>query len=586
MDFEVSVKSHPDEPSEQWSLQANGHICIGRGEDCAIRLRDEGFVSRRHAWVTATRAGLLVRDVSTNGTLAGDELLRHTSREVPDGTLIAVADHQIVIRPRRERGAASDVRGASGWGPGEAPVGPALAALRPAPAAPLPASASRQRREQSVAATPAPGERGSGRGDFDEAELRREIHRQLIGHLDLNSIQKERLDDPTFRPRVLTALRRIVGALVGRLPRDLDTSRLIGEMADEALGLGPLEALLADDTVTEIMVVNAEKVYVERNGCLELSAARFTDEDRLRAVIERILTPLGRRIDESSPLVDARLADGSRVNAIIKPLAIGGAALTIRKFARERLDMGTLLQFGAFDQRIARFLRRCVVARKNIVISGGTGSGKTTLLNALSGAIPSRERIVTIEDSAELCLLQPHVVSLEARPANAEGQGAYSIRDLVRNALRMRPDRIVIGECRGAEAFDMLQAMNTGHDGSLTTTHANSPAEALRRIETLVSLAGVELAPRAVREQLAASVHLVLQQARCADGSRRVTHVCEVAGVDPAGEIGLRPLFEYRRTGTGEGGKVLGHFAASGFLPSFLGDFVRLGLIESGEAYL
>jgi pilus assembly protein CpaF len=274
------------------------------------------------------------------------------------------------------------------------------------------------------------------------------------------------------------------------------------------------------------------------------------------------------------------------VNAVIKPLVVSGSCLTIRKFSRKRLDLSDLQGFGSLDQRMARFLERCVIARKNIVISGGTGSGKTTLLNALSGAIPAAERIVTIEDAAELRLLQPHVVSLEARPANLEGRGAYTIRDLVKNALRMRPDRIVVGECRGGEALDMLQAMNTGHDGSLTTTHANSPVEALRRIETLVLMGGLDLPVRAIREQLASSVHLIVQQSRLSDGSRRITHISEVGGLDPQGDVVLRPIFEFRRSGTGPEGQVIGRFAASGYLPSFLEDFVTLGLFAPGEAFL
>jgi pilus assembly protein CpaF len=385
---------------------------------------------------------------------------------------------------------------------------------------------------------------------------------------------------------VLAALRRIARMLDGRLPEGLSKDALVGEVADEALGLGPLERLLADPSVSEIMVVDAHHIFVERGGQLTLSGARFTDEERVRAAIERIVTPLGRRIDESSPLVDARLADGSRVNVVIRPLALRGSCITIRKFARTPITIDKLLQFGALSPAMAMFLSRSVRAKKNIVISGGTGSGKTTLLNVLSAAIPERERIVTIEDAAELQLMQPHVVSLESRPANMEGKGEIGIRELVKNALRMRPDRIVVGECRGGEALDMLQAMNTGHDGSLTTTHANSPEEALMRLETLALMAGVALPPRAIREQIAKSIHLIVQQTRLSDGARKVTAIAETAGIDKDGTLRLRPLFEYVQSATRSDGHVEGQFEPTGYLPSFLPELVRLGLIKKGELFL
>ena len=299
------------------------------------------------------------------------------------------------------------------------------------------------------------------------------------------------------------------------------------------------------------------------------------------------MTPLGRRIDESSPLVDARLKDGSRVNAVIKPIALRGSCITIRKFAKIPLTLEKLIGYGTITEQMARFLTRSVIAKKNIVISGGTGSGKTTLLNVLSSVIPEDERIVTIEDAAELQLKQPHVVALETRPANLEGRGEYTIRDLVKNALRMRPDRIVVGECRGGEALDMLQAMNTGHDGSLTTTHANSPQEAISRLETLVLMAGIELPVRAIREQIAGSVHLIVQQSRLSDGSRKITAISEVVGIDrDSGEIETRPIFEFVRTGTSEKGKVVGEFRATGYLPTYLNDFIVMGLVQRGERYL
>jgi pilus assembly protein CpaF len=420
----------------------------------------------------------------------------------------------------------------------------------------------------------------------DSIALRREIHQALLEHLDLATIDPSRLEEGSLRPKVIGALRRIVGRLASRLPAGTDQDRLIGELTDEAVGLGPLEQLLADPTINEIMVVDPSTIFVERQGKLVLSDARFTDDERVRNVIERIVTPLGRRIDESSPLVDARLPDGSRVNAIIRPLALRGSCITIRKFSRTPLTMARLVELGALDQRMATFLLRSVKGKKNVVISGGTGSGKTTLLNVLSAAIPEAERIVTIEDAAELRLAQPHVVSLETRPANLEGRGELTIRDLVKNALRMRPDRIVVGECRGGEALDMLQAMNTGHDGSLTTTHANSAREAIARLETLVLMAGLDLPVRAVRDQIAGSVNLIVQQSRLSDGTRKVIGITEVTGIDEDGEIELRPIFEFRRRGTGANGVVEGEFLATGYLPSFLGELIVRGLIQKGEAYL
>jgi pilus assembly protein CpaF len=354
-------------------------------------------------------------------------------------------------------------------------------------------------------------------------------------------------------------------------------------MTDEALGLGPLQGLLEDDTISEIMVVDPNTIYVERQGRICLTPLRFMDDESCRAAIERIVTPLGRRIDESTPLVDARLKDGSRVNAIIPPLAIRGPCITIRKFAQHPLRMEQLVALGSLSEQMARFLRRCVRAKKNLLISGGTGSGKTTLLNVLSTEIPPGERIVTIEDAAELRLDQPHVVSLESKPRNLEGHGGYTIRDLVKNALRMRPDRIIVGECRAGEAIDMLQAMNTGHEGSMTTTHANSAEEALKRVETLCMMAGLDLAPRTIREQIAGSVHVIVQQTRFSDGTRRLSSITEVGPLGDDGELVLHDIFAFHRTGTSRTGDVLGEHRTTGYVPSFLDEFVTQGLIEGGE---
>jgi pilus assembly protein CpaF len=360
------------------------------------------------------------------------------------------------------------------------------------------------------------------------------------------------------------------------LTRREDREQLVREVVDEALGLGPLEDLIRDPGITEIMVNSKDQVYVERQGRLEPAGKHFLSDKQLMTVIERIVAPLGRRIDESQPYVDARLADGSRVHAIIPPLALKGPTLTIRKFSKQRLVVDDLIRFGSITQDIAAFLGACVRGRKNIVIAGGTGSGKTTLLNIVAAFIPEDERIVTVEDAAELNLPQPHVVTLEARPANIEGKGAVTIRDLVRNCLRMRPDRIVVGECRGGEALDMLQAMNTGHDGSLTTAHANTPKDTIARLETMVLMSGMELPVRAIREQIAAAVQLVVQQSRLQDGSRKVTQVSEVAGLE--GVIVLKDIFIYKQTGVDKNGRVAGEFRATGHAPEFVKDLASRGI--------
>ena len=355
-----------------------------------------------------------------------------------------------------------------------------------------------------------------------------------------------------------------------RVPLSADErTELVEEIATDVLGLGPLEQFLADPEVTEVMANGTSSIYVERNGRLHRTEARFTDDEHLRRVIDRIVSRVGRRIDESSPMVDARLADGSRVNAVIPPLAVDGPSLTVRKFSRDALGTDDLVRFGTMTREMAELLRLCVLGRRNILVSGGTGSGKTTMLNVLSSFIPEEERIVTIEDAVELKLQQEHLVRLESRPANIEGRGAVQIRDLVRNALRMRPDRIIVGEVRGGEALDMLAAMNTGHDGSLSTVHANAPREAISRLETMVLMAGLDLPARAIREQIAAAIDLVVHVSRLRDGTRRVTHVTEVVGME--GEVVTMQdiyLFDFS-AGVDADGRFLGHAKPTGIRPRF-----------------
>ena len=356
-----------------------------------------------------------------------------------------------------------------------------------------------------------------------------------------------------------------------------DRSKLVSDIKDEMLGLGPLEVLRKDETITEIMINGPKQIFVEKLGKLTLSSVQFHDDDHLMNIIERILSPLGRRIDESSPLVDARLDDGSRVNIIIPPLSLVGPCVTIRKFSKKPLTVENLINFGTLSREMADFLKACVKARLNILVSGGTGSGKTTTLNVLSSFIPENERIVTIEDAAEIQLQQEHVVTLESRPPNIEGKGAISIRDLVKNALRMRPDRIIVGEVRAGEALDMLQAMNTGHDGSLTTAHANTPRDALRRMETMVLMAGFELPVRAIREQVASAIDLIIQQSRIKDGSRKITYITEIQGME-GDTVTTQDLFKYEHERMDENGKSVGRFVSSGLQPAFLDKFTVNGV--------
>ena len=517
--FSVQILDPPD-ARHTLNLESEQSITVGRDASCDVVLPSRA-VSRFHLRVEHRDDCVVLVDQSSNGTLVGDAHV--CARSVP-------------LPPR------APVR-----------IGPYVLAIS----------------------------RSAAAGEVTP-EVRRRIHRSLLDQLNLAALDSERVKSAAMRRRVVRSLERIVESLEPVVVSAGSRERLVSEMADEVLGLGPLQGLLEDDEVSEIMVVDPETIYVERDGRLEQTTLRFIDEESCRAAIERIVTPLGRRIDESTPLVDARLDDGSRVNAVIPPLAIRGPCITIRKFTSNRLAMNDLVTRGALSEQMASFLRRCVRARKNVVISGGTGSGKTTLLNILSTDIPSFERIVTIEDAAELQLDQPHVVSLESKPMNLEGHGEYTIRDLLKNALRMRPDRILVGECRAGEAIDMLQAMNTGHEGSMTTTHANSVREAIKRIETLCLLSGLDLPIRVIREQMATSLHIIVQQARFADGSRRITSIAEVCGVGPEGELHVEELFTFVRHGTARNGRVIGEHQSTGYVPTFVADFIRQGLADEG----
>ena len=398
-------------------------------------------------------------------------------------------------------------------------------------------------------------------------ELATETLRQVIDTVD-ESIVLEKLD--AFQKRqLMDQINSTLDAVLLEYDRHLshnDKQRAVKYVIDEIFGFGPINSLIHDPTVTEIMVNGYENIYVERDGKIVRSEITFRDNAHVQHTIDKIIAPLGRRVDESSPMVDARLPDGSRVNAIIPPLAVKGPALTIRKFATDPFTTEDLISFGTITREFAMFLKACVRAKINILVSGGTGSGKTTTLNVLSSFIPNKERIVTIEDAAELQMRQEHVVTLESRPANVEGKGRISIRDLVINSLRMRPDRIVVGEVRGGEALDMLQAMNTGHDGSISTLHANNPRDALARLETMVLMAGMDLPLRAIREQIAAAVHLVVHQARFTDGSRKISKITEVVGMEGE-KITMQDIFVFEQTGMNDKGYITGRHVPTGIIP-------------------
>jgi pilus assembly protein CpaF len=505
------------------------------------------------------------------------------------GDVISIAGYSIRVI---EGGAAAVVSTAAPSAP-PAPVAvkappppPAVAAAEPPPArAPEPVRPAASEPARPAAPPPAPPapksaepEARSMSPEQREAmnEARMQIHHKLIGVMDLRRIDVSRMNEEELRSQTSTLLTEVLAGTKD-LPSGLDKTRLAKEVLDEVVGLGPLEDLLADAACSEIMVNRYDQIYVEKSGKLKLSDVTFTSNQAVVKAIERIVAPLGRRIDESSPMVDGRLKDGSRVNAVIPPLALKGANITIRKFSKSKLKDEDLIRFGSITAPMMAFMKQAVLHAANIVISGGTGSGKTTLLNVLSNYIPEDERIITVEDAAELQLSQPHVVSLEARPANVEGKGAVHIRDLVRNCLRMRPDRIVVGECRGGEALDMLQAMNTGHDGSLTTAHANTPRDCIARLEVMTLMSGLDLPVRAIREQIASAVHIIIQQSRFPDGSRRVTHITEVTGME--GEvIQLQDIFLFKQAGYGPDGKIKGSYFATGNVPEIYQDLASRGI--------
>jgi len=412
-------------------------------------------------------------------------------------------------------------------------------------------------------------------------DLKVELHQRLISLINLSAL--ENLSRAQIEDEVGDIIREELDKQDWPLNQQ-ERKQLVGDVLDELLGLGPLEPLLKDATITDILVNGASRVFVERFGVLEQTPVRFKDDRHLIRIIQKIVSGVGRRVDESAPLVDARLSDGSRVNAVVPPLAIDGPLLSIRKFAKVPISMERLIEIGSIPAAVAEVLRAVVMARRNVLISGGTGSGKTTLLNAMSAAIDERERIVTIEDSAELQLQQVHVARLETRPPNTEGRGEITQRDLVKNALRMRPDRIIVGEVRSGEAFDMLQAMNTGHDGSMTTVHANSPRDALSRVEQMIGMSGIDIAPRSARAQIASAINVIIQVSRLADGRRRLISLAEITGME-GDIISLQEIFRFRQTGIGADNQVLGRIEATGVRPRFIEQLLNHGINLPGDLF-
>ena len=525
-----------------------GTYLIGRGESCRIRF-NLPEVSERHAILTVRDDKAVLEDLhSANGTLVNGDAI-DCAVVLDGGMVVQIGSGMLRVSEAEEE--------------------------KPKPEVVV----EEEKAEESAVQLPT-----TTTADSDPLrELRRsvqtQIQQELLKRMDMKRLTMQGIDREGLEDTAREKIRGIIDEVVanGKLPAGIDPDRLEEDIFNEAMRLGPLEELLADESVTEIMVNGPEKVYIERGGKLVLSDCQFSDDASVMAVIERIVAPLGRRIDESQPYVDARLADGSRVNAIIAPLALSGPTITIRKFAKKALTPEDFVRFGTWTPDAAKFMELCVRLRKNIIVAGGTGSGKTTLLNLLSGYIPENERIVTVEDAAELRLQQPHVVRLEARPPNIEGKGAVTIRDLVKNCLRMRPDRIIVGECRGGEALDMLQAMNTGHDGSLTTVHANSPRDVISRLETMVLMSGMELPTRAIREQIQSAVDIIIHESRMSDGSRKVTAITEVTGME-GNQIVMQDIFAFNQTGIDANGKIVGRMKPTGAIPTWIDQVKARGI--------
>jgi pilus assembly protein CpaF len=540
-------------------------------DSCSIGKSDENLivlqgwtVAKKHAAIQRKPEGVYIEDLgSSSGTEVNGKKISGRHGPLLPGDKITIAGYTLEVLDL-ELPAAGAAPAATQV---TATAAPAFQAAS-VPAAPTTPA--------TVAPPPPPPPSLSEEARATMTRHLKRVHQLLIKQMDLRRMDVSRQSEDELRTNTRALLEEIV-LKDKELPPEIDRQRIIKQVLDEVVGLGPLEDLLADELVTEIMVNRFDEIFIERAGKLTKSDITFTSDLAVVGAIERIVAPLGRRIDESSPMVDARLKDGSRVNAVIPPLALKGANITIRKFSKKKLQGEDMVRFGSMTHAMLDFMKTVVEQKANMIISGGTGSGKTTLLNLLSSFIPPDERIITVEDAAELQLSQPNLIGLESRPANAEGKGMVAIRDLVKNTLRMRPDRIVVGECRGGEALDMLTAMNTGHDGSLTTAHANTPRDCLARIEVMVMMSGLDLPVRAIREQIASAIRFFIQQNRFSCGSRKITHITEVTGME-GDVIQLQDIFLFKQEGFGADGKVKGKHVATGAIPDFYQDLKNRGL--------
>lgn len=552
----------------------NGAYIIGASSSCHIPIQVTG-ISRRHAQLIVSDGRITVMDLgSSNGTKlnGGEAIFPNRPVDISGGATLTLGKAFLQVIPLKpheeEKLSETQLKNLS------------QTQIDQKKSMPKPFSVTPEKEEIPVFQISAfPPELRPV-----IQEIKRQAHRELLIRMNLKKMALSGISQEDLAKKAQAIIQEILSQLTIPLPGEESLQQLEKELLQEAIGLGPLEPMLERDDITEIMVNGPNQIFIERKGVIYRSDSEFADDAQVLSAIERIVAPLGRRIDESSPMVDARLADGSRVNAIIPPLALTGPTITIRKFAKKPFQAKDLINFGSISEDMMHFLAICIAVRKNIIISGGTGSGKTTLLNVLSSFLPNRERIVTIEDAAELQLHQEHLVRLESRPPNIEGRGAVTIRDLVRNSLRMRPDRIVVGECRGGEALDMLQAMNTGHDGSLTTVHANTPRDALARLETLVLMAGFDLPLRAIREQIASAINIVVQITRARDGSRKVINISEITKME-GDIITMQDIFTFHHTGWDNNGKMTGKYLPTGNIPSFMEDITRAKLDLSVDIF-
>ena len=539
-------------------LTADTPLTIGRSESSGFCIPDKK-VSRRHAEIVSDGENVFITDLSSRtGTRVNGRAIAQRS-PLCIGDTIQIGETDLVLEKTTEVPAASAPRVTT-----QPETKQAVKTAKPQNSPHLPVYSAQESLAELYSSS--------------MLTLAKRVQTRVLELLNIDAAAKE-ISNSEMRPKVADAVDQILREIRHEIPSSVKLDQFRQILLDDLIGLGPLSPLLRDGSISEIMINGPDNLFIESKGLLYRSAAKFNSESHLQAIIQRIVEPLGRHIDAASPMVDARLEDGSRVNAVIPPLALDGSLVTIRKFASKKLTDDDLIKFGSLTKPMALFLREAVRARRNILVSGGTGSGKTTLLNILSQFIPEKERIITVEDSAELRLSHENLCRLEARPANVEGQGRITIRDLVVNTLRMRPDRIIVGECRGAEALDMLQAMNTGHDGSMTTCHANNPRDALSRLENMVMMAGFELPSAAIREQIASAIHLIVQQTRLPDGSRKIVKISEVTGRE-GNTILLQDIFTFEQEGFDENFHVIGRHTATGNIPTFVDELRQAGDLE------